>query len=74
VGDGLGQQPPGVLGRAGAEDRPDRGADQLLEVLGTVPKGVTQEMDRASLPWCAEHLGDRLFEAFVGVGDHELDT
>jgi hypothetical protein len=41
VGDGLGQQPPGLLDRAGAEDRADRGADQLLEVLGTVPKGVT---------------------------------
>jgi hypothetical protein len=31
-------------------------------------------MDRASLPWSAQHLGDRLFEAFVGVGDHELDA
>ena len=36
VGDGLAEQPPGLLEVAGAEDRADRRPDQLLKVLGTV--------------------------------------
>jgi hypothetical protein len=70
--DGVLEQPPGLGKRVGAEDRADRRSDQLLQVLGAVPKGVAQEVHGASLPWSAEHLGDRLFEAFVGVGDDQL--
>jgi hypothetical protein len=39
-----------------------------------VPERIAEEVDGAALPWSAEHLGDRLLEAFVGVGDHQLHT
>ena len=72
MGDGLAQQPLGLLEAASPEDRPDRGPDQLLGVLGAVAEGVAQEMDGAALPRGTQHLGNRLFEALVGVGDHQL--
>jgi hypothetical protein len=48
MGDGLGQQPPGLLEVGGLEDRPDRRSDQLLQILGAVAQGVAQEMDGAA--------------------------
>src|SRR5829696_7768856 len=50
VSDGVGQQPLGLLEVAGPEDRTDRGADQLLQVLGTVAQDIPEEVDRAALP------------------------
>src|SRR4029450_8745430 len=49
-----------------------RSADKLLQVLRTVPERIAEEVDGASLPWRAEHLGDRLLETLVGVRDHQL--
>ena len=57
VGNGPGQQPPGLLQVGGPEDRPDRRPDQLLEVLGAMPQRIAQEMDGATLPWSAQHPG-----------------
>jgi hypothetical protein len=37
-----------------------------------MPQRIPQEMDRAALPRGAQHQGDRLPEALVGVGDHQL--
>jgi len=70
----LTQQPPGVLEVGGPEDRPDRRPDQLLQILGAVAEGITEEVDGAALPGSAQHLGDRGLEALVGVGDHQLDS
>jgi hypothetical protein len=72
MGDGVLEQPPGLGKRVGAEDRADRRSDQLLQILGAVAQGVAQEMHGAALPWSAQHLRDRLLEAFVGVGDDQL--
>ena len=33
---------------------------------------LAEEVDGAALPGAAEHLGDRLLQALVGVGDDEL--
>jgi hypothetical protein len=35
---------------------------------------IAHEVNAAALPCRAQHLGDSGFEAFVGIGDHELDA
>src|SRR6266545_543980 len=61
-----------LLARLDVEDRPDqRGQHRLLLAAG-VPERLAQEMDGAALPWTAEHLRDRILQAFVRVGDDEL--
>jgi hypothetical protein len=60
---------PQELSYRGILPDPPKGTKRRLRA---VPERVAQEMHRASLPWSAEHLGDRLLEAFVSVGDHQL--
>jgi hypothetical protein len=43
-------------------------------VFAGMRKNVAHEVDSAPLPSCVEHLGDRGFNAFVGIGDNELDA
>jgi hypothetical protein len=74
VGDGLAQQPPGLLEVGGPEDRADRRPDQLLEILRAVAEGVAEEVDGAALPGRAQDLGDRGLAALVGIGDDQLDA
>jgi hypothetical protein len=45
VGDGLAEQPPGLLEVGSAEDRADRRPNQLLQVLGAVAKRVAEEVE-----------------------------
>jgi hypothetical protein len=49
----------------------------LLESCTRWPAAHAGPVDRAALPGAAEHLGDRLLEALVGVGDaqpHALES
>jgi hypothetical protein len=68
-------QPRARLGQAaGLEAAADgRGHHGLLGLAG-MPEHVAQEMDGAPLPRAAKHLGDRLLEALVGVGDAQPDS
>jgi hypothetical protein len=55
------------------EDRADRSGDHFSVPAGHLGEHVSQEVDPAALPGRAEHdRTDGLFEAFVGVGDHQL--
>ena len=59
---------------AGLEDAADGRGDHGLLGLADMPEHVTQEMDGAPLPRAAKHLGDRLLEALMGVGDAQPDA
>jgi hypothetical protein len=72
MGHRLAEQPAGLLEAGGAEDGANRRPDQLLQVLGAVPQRIAEEVHGATLPGAAQHLGDGLLEALVGVGDHQL--
>jgi hypothetical protein len=45
-----------------------------LLVFADVPERLAQEVHRAALPGAAQHLGDRLLEAGVSIGDDQLHT
>lgn len=49
-------------------------ADFTAAALAGVGENVAHEVDPAALPGRAEHLGDGGLQAFVGVGDDQLDA
>ena len=59
---------------AGLEDAADGRGDHGLLGLADMAEHVAEEMDGAPLPRAAKHLGDRLLEALVGVGDAQPDA
>ena len=59
-----------VLGEGGG----DEGRDDAPAALAGMGQGVAHEVDAAALPGGVEHLGDGGLDAFVGVGDHQLDA
>ena len=71
----IGDLPPGMMGGIGVgleEGLPQRGGDHGVLAFRHMGQGVAHPMDPAALPGGAEHAGDRLLEALVGIGDHQL--
>jgi hypothetical protein len=56
----------------GVEDRADQRRQQAVLVAACVPQAVAQEVHGAALPRRAEHLGDRVLQALVGIADDQL--
>jgi hypothetical protein len=56
----------------GVEDRADQRTQQPVLIAASVPQAVPEEVHRAALPRRAQHLGDRVLQALVGVGDDQL--
>ena len=52
----------------------DHGGDHFALALVGMGERVAHEVDPASLPCRAEHLGSHRLQAFVSVGDHQLDA
>ena len=52
----------------------DRGGDHGVLALGHVRQSITHPMHAAALPAGAEHAGDRVAQAVIGIGDHQLDA
>lgn len=61
----------GVVLREGGGDE---GGDDTASALAGVRENVAHEVDAAALPGGVQHLGDGGLDAFVGVGDHQLDA
>ncbi len=58
-----------LLGKRGG----DEGGDDAPPALSGMGEHVAHEVDAAALPCGAEHLGDGSLQAFMGIGDDELD-
>jgi hypothetical protein len=56
----------------GVEDRADQRAEQPVLIAAGVPEAVSEEVHRAALPRRAQHLGDRVLQPLVGIGDDQL--
>lgn len=52
----------------------DEGGDDAPAALAGMGESVANEVDPAALPGGGEDLGDGRLDAFMGVGDHELDA
>ena len=61
----------GVILREGCGDE---GGDDTVSALAGVGEDVANEVYAAALPGGVQHLGDGGLDAFVGVGDHQLDA
>jgi hypothetical protein len=61
----------GLLIALGLEDLSQRGGDQPALITAAVHDHVAGEVDCASLPWTAQHAGDRGLEPLVLVRDRE---
>jgi hypothetical protein len=66
-GDRFGESVAGAGEVLGVEDRADQRAEQSVLIAAGVPEAVAQEVHGAALPRRAEHLGDRVLQALVGV-------
>ena len=73
VGDGapLGA---GGLGRLLGEGGGDEGRDDPAAALAGMGQHVPHEVDATALPGGRQHLGDGGLQAFMGIGDDELDA
>ena len=60
--------------RPGREGGADEGADHGPPALAGMGHDVPHEVDTAALPGAVHHLADGGLDAFVGVGDDELDA
>jgi hypothetical protein len=58
----------------GVEDLAQRGRHERALRRPAVLVHVPDEMDRAALPWAAEHAGDGVLEALVRVADAQADA
>lgn len=66
-----------ILRVLGIEDLPQRRRDHVAPACLAVAVHVPYEVDRATLPRAAQHLGDRRLQAEVVVGDgqpHALEA
>ena len=52
----------------------DHGGNHLALALGDVGERVSHEVNAAALPGGVQDLGGRRLEAFVGVGNDQLDA
>ena len=71
----VGDLPPGLASGVGVgleEGLAQGGGDHGVLALRHVGQGVPHQVDAAALPGGAEDAGDRLLEAFVGIGDDQL--
>ncbi len=59
-----------LLGEGGG----DEGGDDTAAALAGMRQHIAHEMNPATLPCGAENLGDGRLEAFVRIGDDELDA
>ena len=60
----------GVLGEGGG----DEGGDDAPSALSGMGQGIAHEVDPAALPGGGEHLRYGGLDAFMGIGDGELDA
>jgi hypothetical protein len=56
----------------GVEDRSDQRRQQAVLIAARVPETVSEEVHGAALPRRAQHLGDRVLQPLMGVGDDQL--
>lgn len=54
--------------------RADEGRNDAAPALPGMGKNIAHEVDTAALPGVVQHLGNGGLDAFVGVGDHQLDA
>ena len=66
--------PAGRLGVVLGEGGGDEGGDDTPALAAGMGQDIAHEVDAAALPGGAEHLGDRGLDAFVSVGDDQLDA
>jgi hypothetical protein len=59
-----------ILGEGGV----DEGRDDTAALLAGMGQHIAHEVDAATRPGRAQHLGDGGLDALVGVGDHQLDA
>ncbi len=52
----------------------DESGDDAAPALAGMGQDVAHEVDAAPLPCRAQHLGDGRLDAFMGIGDDELDA
>ena len=64
----------GGVGRALGEGGRHEGRDDAAAALAGMGEGVAHGVDAAAPPGGVHQLGDGGFDAFVGVGDDELDA
>ncbi len=74
LADGLSEPGAGLGEVWGGEQRPDQGAEGVVLGLGDVPAQVAQKVDGAALPGGPKNLRERGLQAWMGVGDGELDA
>jgi len=65
--------PFGRLGVVLSEGGGDEGGDDAATLAAGMGEHIAHEVDPATLPGRAEHLGDRRLDAFVSIGDDQLD-
>jgi hypothetical protein len=70
--DCLGERVAGAGEIGGVEDRANQRRQEPVLVLARVAEAVSEEVHRAALPRRAQHLGDRVLQSLVGVGDDQL--
>ena len=64
----------GLLVSLGVEDLPECCGDEPALIAAAVHDHVAREVDRAALPWAAEHAGDRALEPLVLIGHSQPHT
>src|SRR5690606_38917359 len=73
VGDGA-PLSAGGLRRLLGEGRGNEGAGNPAAALAGMGQNIAHEVNPAALPSGAQDLGDSRLDAFMGIGDHQLDT
>lgn len=64
----------GSLGAVLSEGGGDEGRDDPPALLSRMGKDVAHEVDSPALPACAQRFGDRGLDAFMAVGDDQLNA